>query len=95
MGKRVADRLRAVPRRPRPAMVRSLVIRQPEPDPESTALHAGLPGCHRGRLIRSSIAREMARALGVVTCPDCNRTIAMHGRRGTVLRPRGIGWRET
>jgi hypothetical protein len=94
LGKRMAYRLRAVPRTPRRVVVRSFVIRRPEPDPGAAPVHAGPAGCHRGRLIRSSIAREMARALGVVTCPDCNRTIAVNGRHGTVLRPRGVGWRE-
>ena len=32
--------------------------------------------------------------LGVVTCPDCFRTIALKGRQGTILRPPGAGWRE-
>jgi DNA-directed RNA polymerase subunit RPC12/RpoP len=36
----------------------------------------------------------MASMLGVVTCPECGRTIALKGRQGTILRPPGAGWRE-
>jgi hypothetical protein len=52
------------------------------------------PACHQGRLISNPLAREMANTLGVVTCPDCHRTVALKGRHGTILRPLGAGWRE-
>jgi DNA-directed RNA polymerase subunit RPC12/RpoP len=36
----------------------------------------------------------MASALGIVTCPDCGRVVAVKGRHSTILRPPAAGWRE-
>ena len=38
--------------------------------------------CHRGRVIPDPIVREMMRACGMETCPDCHRLTRVHGRTG-------------
>lgn len=42
--------------------------------------------CHEGRVIASPIVRELMRAVGAVTCPDCHRLVAVLGRRNRYIR---------
>lgn len=40
------------------------------------------------------VTTEILQALGIRVCPNCRGTVELRGRAGTVLRPRGAGWRE-
>lgn len=50
--------------------------------------------CHEGREFASPIVRELLRAFGVKTCPDCHRFAGMAPRVERPLRRKGTGWRE-
>lgn len=52
------------------------------------------PDCHSGRAFPNPIVRQMLRALGCTTCPDCYRFTGMAPRQERPMRRKGTGWRE-
>lgn len=46
-----------------------------------------IPDCHTGRQFTNPIVRQMLAALGVKTCPDCDRYIGIAGRSRWRERP--------